>query len=126
MKIMKQHKLISKIMGRKGRKLLMALIEMLIMMCKVIIFHHSYVSYLRTSLLRRELEITGQTGEEAPFLGKSCSKNQNCLFNLKFIIQSHFNMLNMMVSISFSILDRLYPFWIENSCWIKKLCTNTR
>lgn len=114
MEIMKQHKLISKIMGRKERKLLMALIGMLIMMCKVIIFHHSYVSYLRTSLLRRELEIRGQIGEEAPFLRKSCSKNQNCLFNPKFVIQSHFNMLNMMVIISFSILDRLYPFWIEN------------
>ena len=41
MGIMKQHKLIRK---KVGRKLLLVLIAMLIMMVKVIIFHASYVS----------------------------------------------------------------------------------
>ena len=48
--------------------------------------------------------------QEYTFLVKFGSENLNCQFKLKFGISINSNMGNSMVMVTFSILDRKYPF----------------
>ena len=46
-----------------------------------------------------------------PFFGKFGPKNQNCQFELKFGTKTNFNMQNLMVVFSFSVLYQKNPSW---------------
>ena len=56
------------------------------------------------------------------FVGTFDQKYQNCLFEMKFGIQTNSNMLNLMVMFTFCILDQKYPFWADLVQKIKTVC----
>ena len=59
--------------------------------------------------------------QKIPFLGKSCSKNQNCQFKVKLYTYTNSKMHNSMEVSPFSILDRKSPFWTNLVEKIKKV-----
>ena len=48
---------------------------------------------------------------ENTFMGKFGSKNQNCMFELKFDTLTSLNMQNSVVVFTFSVLDQKNPFF---------------
>ena len=68
--------------------------------------------------------------QEIPVLRKFDPKNQNCPYKLKFGTESNSNMWNLMVMLSFSVLDWKNPFWAnltqKNQNYLHKLKFGTK
>ena len=59
---------------------------------------------------------------EIPFLTKFASKNQNCLFKMKFGNWTKSNTLNSTVMLKLFYLERKYPFWVNLVQKFKIVC----
>ena len=76
------------------------------------------ISFLKRNLVSQIIEICRLNDGvcficfwlEIPCLGKFCAKNQNCQFKLIFSTQINSNMKNSMMTLIFSVFDKMYPF----------------
>ena len=81
-----------------------------------------YVQQMKHQYFMKQSKQNFPFGIFLPLFRKIASKKQNFLFKVMFHTKNNSNVLNTTVIISFSVLDRKYPFWANLFQKIKIVC----